>query len=211
MITRLLVKWTNAIIWLPHRLLKMISEELKLVKQWWISKRRIVKSPENNKSLSVTANEASKQNNKVPDQRNDPVQEDLNSEILRLKSILNETQELLNILSSENEILESLLKSQMKIFECPVCFEIMKSPRKIFGCSNDHFICSECLKSSSIKCCPICREDYESNKPQRRFKSEDLLALISSENPESSKVEVGKGKSRRKRIRRKKTTEEEGR
>ena len=35
-ITRLLVKWTNAIIWLPHRLLKMISEELKLVKQWWI-------------------------------------------------------------------------------------------------------------------------------------------------------------------------------
>ena len=121
---------------------------------------------------------------------------------------LDDTKELLQFLSSENERLESLLKSQMKIFECPVCFEIMKSPRRIFGCSNDHFICSECLKSSSIQCCPICREDYETNQPRRRFKSEDLLALISSENPESSKVETGKGKSRRKRIRRKKTTEE---
>ena len=57
----------------------------------------------------------------------------------------------------------------------------------------------------------MCREDYETNQPQRRFKSEDLLALISSENPESSKVEVGKGKSRRKRIRRKKTSEDESR
>merc|ERR1712029_463609 len=105
---------------------------------------------------------------------------------------LDDTKELLQFLSSENERLESLLKSQLKIFECPVCFEIMKPPRRIFGCSNDHFICSECLKSPSIKCCPICRENYQTHKPQRRLKSEELLALISDENPESSKVEKGK-------------------
>ena len=177
MITRLLVKWTNAIIWLPHRLLKMISEELKLVKQWWISKRTIVKSAENTKAITDSAqvDEPSNQNNMVTDQGNDPVKEYLNSKVMKL---------------------ESILKSQLKIFECPVCFEIMKSPRRIFGCSNDHFICSDCLKSSSIKCCPICRENYQTHKPQRRLKSEELLALISGENPESSKVE--KGKSRRK-------------
>ena len=69
----------------------------------------------------------------------------------------------------------------MDIFDCPVCFEQMKAPLKIFGCSNDHYICSECLKSSSIKCCPICREDYKTMKPQRRYRSEHILAALIKE------------------------------
>ena len=161
-----------------------VSMPLKMVNQMCNSKLK-AKKPQA-KTVKVSSNEASTETDNAPDQ----------------------TKDLINFLSSENERFESLLKSQLKIFECPVCFEIMKSPRRIFGCSNDHFICSECLKSSCIKCCPICREDYETNKPQRRFKSEGLLALIANENPESSKDNIGKGKSRRRRIRRKKTTEE---
>ena len=161
-----------------------VSMPLKMVNQMCNSKLK-AKNPQA-KTVKVSSNEASTETDNAPDQ----------------------TKDLINFLSSENERFESLLKSQLKIFECPVCFEIMKSPRRIFGCSNDHFICSECLKSSCIKCCPICREDYETNKPQRRFKSEGLLALIANENPESSKDNIGKGKSRRRRIRRKKTTEE---
>ena len=161
-----------------------VSVPLKMVNQMCNSKLK-AKKPQA-KTVKVSSNEASTETDNAPDQ----------------------TKDLINFLSSENERFESLLKSQLKIFECPVCFEIMKSPRRIFGCSNDHFICSECLKSSCIKCCPICREDYETNKPQRRFKSEGLLALIANENPKSSKDNIGKGKSRRRRIRRKKTTEE---
>ena len=161
-----------------------VSMPLKMVNQMCNSKLK-AKKPQA-KTVKVSSNEASTETDNAPDQ----------------------TKDLINFLSSENERFESLLKSQLKIFECPVCFEIMISPRRIFGCSNDHFICSECLKSSCIKCCPICREDYETNKPQRRFKSEGLLALIANENPESSKDNIGKGKSRRRRIRRKKTTEE---
>ena len=69
---------------------------------------------------------------------------------------------------------EALLKD----YECPVCLEIMEPPKKIFGCSNDHHICSECLKSSSIKCCPICRESYKNKKPDRRFTAEKSLSNI---------------------------------
>ena len=69
----------------------------------------------------------------------------------------------------------------MDIFDCPVCFEQMKAPLKIFGCSNDHYICSECLKSPRIKCCPICREDYKTMKPQRRYRSEHILAALIKE------------------------------
>ena len=186
MITKLLVNCKNEVMRLPISVISYVSMPLKMVNQMCSLKLK-AKNPQA-KTVQVPSNEASTETDNAPDQ----------------------TKDLLNFLSSENERFESLLKSQLKIFECPVCFEVMKSPRRIFGCSNDHFICSECLKSSCIKCCPICREDYETNKPQRRFKSEDLLALISSpsEKPESSKVEIGKGKSRRKRIRRKKTTED---
>lgn len=69
-------------------------------------------------------------------------------------------------------------KSELKVFECPVCFEIMEAPKQIYGCSNDHYICSECLKSSRIKCCPLCRVNFKVNKPQRRYQSEHLLAIL---------------------------------
>ena len=73
---------------------------------------------------------------------------------------------------------KDILPNQLKLFECPVCLEIMKSPKRIYGCSSDHYICSDCLQSPDLKCCPICREDYETVRPQRRFQSEQILATL---------------------------------
>ena len=80
--------------------------------------------------------------------------------------------------TSDRKDTRFLLQSQLKLFECPVCLEIMKSPKRIYGCSSDHYICSDCLQSPDLKCCPICREDYETVRPQRRFQSEQILATL---------------------------------
>ena len=73
---------------------------------------------------------------------------------------------------------EILIKNQLSNFKCPVCMEIMKKPLQILSCSNDHFICSECVKDSSIKECPICRESFMKNKPKRRYQSEKMLVFL---------------------------------
>ena len=69
-------------------------------------------------------------------------------------------------------------ETHLKIFECPVCFEIMRAPKMIYSCSNDHYICSDCLKDPSIQSCPICRQNYKTKRPERRFQSEQLLAIL---------------------------------
>ena len=45
--------------------------------------------------------------------------------------------------------------------ECPICFEEMVSPIKIFQCSEGHLICENCFKriSESTQICPFCRRD----------------------------------------------------
>ena len=49
-------------------------------------------------------------------------------------------------------------KSEMlKEFECPVCFNLMLPPVRIFQCSLGHTICSAC-KSRGIEICPSCRK-----------------------------------------------------
>merc|ERR1711860_211756 len=50
-------------------------------------------------------------------------------------------------------------------FDCPVCFELMSAPKRIFSCSNDHYICSLCLTDPKIMICPQCREDFKVLKP----------------------------------------------
>lgn len=64
-------------------------------------------------------------------------------------------------------------------FSCPVCFFVMKQPeRRIYSCSNDHWICSICLTDPNIKACPICRENFKMNMPKVRVTSERCLALL---------------------------------
>ena len=71
-------------------------------------------------------------------------------------------------------------KNLKKFFECPVCFEIMASPRRIYACSNNHFICSICLDfcmndPNLLKSCPKCRDDFTENRPQIQYTSEQML------------------------------------
>ena len=44
-----------------------------------------------------------------------------------------------------------------KDFECPVCYEVMSPPSRIFQCNNGHLICEECKCHSEIRTCPTCR------------------------------------------------------
>ena len=91
--------------------------------------------------------------------------------------------------ANENPVLEELemhqrikrIKNEVrKIFECCVCLEYMKrpGPRYIYGCTNDHYICSKCLKSPTIKSCPQCRECFRKHSPKRRYQSEAMQELF---------------------------------
>ena len=63
-------------------------------------------------------------------------------------------------------------------FECPICMHLMVLPRRIYACTNDHWICSFCLDDSTIQDCPSCREDFKQSLPHIRHSSEKLLHNI---------------------------------
>ena len=57
----------------------------------------------------------------------------------------------------ERELQAASLK---KDFDCPVCYEMMAPPRRIFQCPNGHLLCELCMARSGswkIKNCPTCR------------------------------------------------------
>ncbi len=72
-------------------------------------------------------------------------------------------------------------KDILSEFECPVCFEVMNWPKRIYACSNDHYICSICLTDPKVLACPLCREDFILTKPGLRHTSERFLAKILSQ------------------------------
>ena len=76
-----------------------------------------------------------------------------------------------------NEELEAF-KAVISEFECPVCFHTMRLPRRIYSCSNDHYICSLCLTDTKMSACPQCREDFNVVKPHVRHTSEQILARL---------------------------------
>ena len=91
--------------------------------------------------------------------------------------------------ANDNQVLDQLERHQRiniiknevrKIFECCVCLEYMKQPgpRYIYGCTNDHYICSKCLKSPTIKSCPQCRECFRKHSPKRRYQTEAMQELF---------------------------------
>jgi len=49
-------------------------------------------------------------------------------------------------------------KTGFRIPECPVCFEELKTPIKIFNCTNGHLICEKCKES--VRVCTLCRAAY---------------------------------------------------
>ena len=41
---------------------------------------------------------------------------------------------------------------------CPVCYETMKPPRRIFQCNNGHLVCEVCKNQPQLRGCPTCRQ-----------------------------------------------------
>ena len=48
-------------------------------------------------------------------------------------------------------------ETMKKDFDCPVCYEVMEQPRRIFQCLNGHLICQNCQDRPEIRICPVCR------------------------------------------------------
>ena len=78
-----------------------------------------------------------------------------------------------DILKHKTQCSISELSGRKEDFECPVCFEDMVQPKKIFSCFNGHYICSVCVSDSRIKKCPICRDDFNLKKPKRCIEAEE--------------------------------------
>ena len=79
---------------------------------------------------------------------------------------------------SNKKYAHEILKDVLSEFECPVCFEVMAPPKRIYACTNDHFICSLCLIDTKMSACPMCREDFDVTKPCIRHKSERFLEML---------------------------------
>jgi len=41
---------------------------------------------------------------------------------------------------------------------CPICWEAMSPPRRIFQCSNGHLVCEVCRSQPQVRGCPTCRQ-----------------------------------------------------
>lgn len=55
-------------------------------------------------------------------------------------------------------------ETMKKDFDCPVCYELMEPPRRIFQCLNGHLICQNCKERPEIRACPVCRIHLGSKK-----------------------------------------------
>ena len=60
--------------------------------------------------------------------------------------------------------------------ECPICYEKMLPPVKIFQCSEGHLLCEKCFTRirNSTKVCPYCNQDVISN-PIRNRALEEII------------------------------------
>ena len=69
-----------------------------------------------------------------------------------------------------DEIIKDLNK------ECPICFEEMLTPMKIFQCSQGHLLCENCFKkvSDSTKVCPFCKRDVVTTPIRNRALEEAI-------------------------------------
>ena len=41
---------------------------------------------------------------------------------------------------------------------CPVCYEALKPPKRIFQCTNGHLVCEICQRQPQLRGCPTCRQ-----------------------------------------------------
>ena len=98
-------------------------------------------------------------------------EQDQDEEILNLKEeqkreVKNLEEEFVKKRERKPELIEQIQllhtkKESQKTFsapECPVCFELMIPPIKIFNCPNGHLLCEMC--KPNIQLCTLCRNPY---------------------------------------------------
>jgi len=88
----------------------------------------------------------------------------------RVEEMMREHKERLNQVLAEHEAAEGELVARHaeerragqggrpEAPECPVCFERMAPPTRIFQCRNGHLVCEACRSQLSPCICPRCRE-----------------------------------------------------
>jgi len=72
-----------------------------------------------------------------------------------------------------------------KDFECPVCYEVMSPPSRIFQCSNGHLICEQCKQRQEIRSCPTCRVPLGPSSLLRNIPLEKLAKTYFERCPKS--------------------------
>merc|ERR1712215_137192 len=60
--------------------------------------------------------------------------------------------------ASGSSTIESSKKGFSSVPLCPVCWEEMKPPKRIFQCTNGHLVCEGCRNQPQLVKCPTCRE-----------------------------------------------------
>ena len=61
-------------------------------------------------------------------------------------------------------------------FDCPICLERMKPPKKIFQCKNGHVLCETCIEK--VYRCPTCRIPFSGEQRIRNIALEKLVEDI---------------------------------
>ena len=70
-----------------------------------------------------------------------------------------------------------------ELLSCPVCFEQMKPPKKIFQCSNGHALCEQCKDNPALTSCPICRIGFTGSTVSRNILAEKLALAVFPSTP----------------------------
>ena len=65
--------------------------------------------------------------------------------------------------------------SILKLSECPVCFDDMIPPMKIFQCINGHSLCENCKANVKIANCPSCRVPIQGDQMTRNILAESFI------------------------------------
>ena len=61
-------------------------------------------------------------------------------------------------------------------YECPICYELPFSPKKVYQCGNGHVYCSDCKEKPGMKHCPQCRIPLDQKSAIRNIVYEDMLS-----------------------------------
>jgi len=65
---------------------------------------------------------------------------------------------------------------------CPVCYESLKPPKRIFQCTNGHLVCEVCKRQPQLTGCPTCRQPIMGRATAMEQFLADLQSAAQSKN-----------------------------